>query len=187
MTATTQDVTARIGDLRRQRALAQQELDDFEQQYQQKVVSGGEADALATKIAMGERKVEAFSREIAKLERVDLPGAAKAEAAASRQSTLDAAKALHAERLKLAREIERLGAQTNERWKKLRASEVRYSELVCDAGLEFREPNRTAFAAAACAAAPALIEDAGADVIQGEGIVSVVQRCAPERLRRQPN
>jgi len=186
-TATTKDVTIRIGDLRRQRAVAQAELDTLQSDFHDRVVSGSEADSLATQLAMSERKVEAYSREIAKLERVDLPGAARAEAAASRRTVLDAAKALHGERLDLAREIERLGAQANKSWRKLRSTEARYSELVCEAGLEFREPNKTAVAAAACAVAPDLTEDAGADLIPGEGPVALIKACAPDRLRRQTN
>jgi hypothetical protein len=133
---------------------------------------------------MEERKVAAFSREIARLERVDLPEAAQAEATADRQTVLDAAKRLHAERLKQAREIERLGAQIDELWRKVRSSEVRYSQLVYEAGLEFREPNRTAVAAAACTVAPDLIEDAGADLTRGEGPVALIEARAPDRLRR---
>jgi hypothetical protein len=115
---------------------------------------------------------------------VDLPEAAQAEATADRQTVLDAAKRLHAERLKQARGIERLGAQIDELWRKVRSSEVRYSQLVYEAGLDFREPNKTAVAAAACAVAPDLIEDAGTDLVGGEGPVALIEARAPDRLRR---
>ncbi len=188
---TSRGVADKIASLRQDRSRAQQQLEVLRQEMDEQLLDGGDADGLAAKVTKEERRIAAFSREIARLEGTALPRAAALEKQAARSAAMKAAKALHAERLEMAQEIQDYGEELNKLWQKLKRSEQRYTELLYEAGLEPREIHRAAFAGAAASVAPALAEEiadlSGIRLVRGPGPVAVVQGAAPDKQPMKPD
>lgn len=184
-----QAVADKIAVLRRQRSLSTALLEDLKADLDTNLINGGDAGSLMTRLAMEERKVEAFSREIARLERKAFPEAVAEEAENARRAALAEAKALHEDRLENAREIVRLGAKIDARWKAFRDSEAEYQDAIYRAELAPRETSNAGIVCAISAVIPSMIADLStvfnSPVLDGDDPVALVKAAGPDRLRRQ--
>lgn len=190
-TMSSQALANKVTELRRQRRLSQAELDDLKVELDESLLNDGDAGNLMTKVALEEKKIEAYSRAIEKLERTALPDALVGEEAAKRSVARAAAQATYEARLKNARELVRLGALLDQQWTAFRESEDAYNAHIYEAGLTPKDLNNAAFVGAINALVPSMVEVLstiyGTPVLGGDNPVALVRTTAPDRLRRAKN